>query len=128
MPDKPVIEEPTKESPQPSSPQPRRPMVRTESMDMLLAQLDSGEGIANKLTESHIDKILDQRGDIIDKVHKDRRDERWDGKFYFMGLLVFALIILGGVSYVAPEYLSEAIVALISGLGGYGYGKGSKKS
>jgi hypothetical protein len=116
---------------QPNTPQQlTRPIARRESMEMLLASLDSGEGIANRLTEEHINTLLAQRGDIIEKIHIDRRSERWDGKFYFVGSLLFALIIIGGVAWVKPEFLSEVIIALVSGLGGYGYGygKGAKKN
>jgi len=101
-----------------------RPRETTESLEMVLAQLDNGNGIANKLTEGHIDKIIDQRGDIIEKVHTDKKLERKDNKFYVITGLVFSLIVLFGIGSLAPQFLGEAITGLLAGTGGLGLGFG----
>lgn len=99
----------------------------TQSLEMLLAQLESGNGISSKLKDSHIDKLIDQRGTIIEKVHADRKGERWDNKFYMVVGLIFTVIILAGVMFFKPEYFSEALTALLSGTGGLGIGYGLAK-
>lgn len=99
----------------------------TQSIEMLLAQLESGSGIANKLNDLHIDKLIAQRGEIIEKVHADRKGERWDNKFYITAGLIFAALVLGGVMFFLPEYFPEAMTALVSGGGGLGAGYGLAK-
>ncbi|MBU2523571.1 hypothetical protein KKG71_00035 [Patescibacteria group bacterium] len=106
---------------------PIRPRERTESIEMVLAELEHGSGIGSKLNTGHIDKLLDQRSDIIDKVHQDRKDERWDSKFYYVGGATVILSVLAAVFKFAPEYISQAITALFAGSGGFGAGYGFGK-
>jgi hypothetical protein len=95
------------------------------SLEMVMAQLEQSDPtIFNKLSPAHIDKILDQRSTIIEKVHTDRKDERWDNKFYLIVVLGFTIIVLGFVGWKLPEYFSEAISALLGGTGGIGVGFG----
>lgn len=106
-------------------PQPAK--QQTTSLEMILAQLEQGNGISSKLNDNHIDKLIDQRGKIIEKVSEDRSCERWDGKFYFIIAMVATLIILAGVLFFKPEYFPQAMTALLSGGGGFGIGYGVAK-
>lgn len=96
-------------------------------LEMVLAQMEHGGGIASKLNDSHIDQIIKQRGTIIDRVHDDRKNERWDSKFYVITSFASALIVIFGVMFFKPDYLSETITALLAGAGGFGGGYGLAK-
>lgn len=107
--------------------QPAKILSKTETMKMMLASLEQPSGIEDKLSSEHIDKLIDQKSEIIRLVHEDRKAESWDSKFYVIIGVGVIVVILEGILFFAPEFLPETISSLVAGIGGTGFGYGLAK-
>src|SRR5687768_2176477 len=89
--------------------------VETNHTLTLLAQKVLGTDNTPPMTSEQMDKLIDQRGKIIDYVHKDKKRDSFDAKFYLIAVLVFIVIFAGLVMWKLPEYFGE-VLSFLAGL------------
>lgn len=80
-------------------------------------------GEMNDLDKDQIDNLIKQRGQVYEYIHNDRTQESYDNKYYFTGIVVAMLLIVGAVIWQVPEFTTEVLALLIGLVGGYGFGK-----
>lgn len=101
--------------------------VTEHGLQMLLATLDNDSGFSGKVNEEHITQIIAQRKTAMDYTKSDRDNDRWDNKFYFLISLLAAVVFIGMIGWLKPEYFPEAmsgVCGILAGLGGgYGFAK-----
>lgn len=92
----------------------------------VLLQKMIGENSPN-FTKEQVDEILSQRREIAGYIHKDRKTESYDGKFYLIVIISFILIFSGLVLWAKPDIFSQVLSLIVGlfggGIGGYGFGK-----
>lgn len=106
----------------------REIIERTFVSQIAMINRTSPEGeIAKKISEGHIDKLLDNRAKAMEYTHKDEVQK----KVFFSVMVVLVLITVFGVILLLKDnpdtmerILTVIVTAIISGLGGYGVGKG----
>jgi hypothetical protein len=100
------------------------PQAQPSPTFSLLIQQAMGNPNAYKPTKEQVDKILALDEKTIDYTREDKKDafskykiENKKEIFYFITVLgVLALVVI-----FKPEYSSQALSALLGGLGGYGF-------
>lgn len=109
----------------------RRIIERTMVSSVAMITKSSPESeIANKITSEHITKMLENQEKAMDYSFKD---EKYKNIFY--GVIIFILLastlciilLLKDLPDTMERVLTVLITAVISGLGGYGIGKGNKE-
>lgn len=87
----------------------------------------SPEGeIAKKITEEHIDKLLDNQGKAMDYAHKDEVHKKIFLGFVglvMLGAVFGVILLLKDKPEIMERILTVIVTAVVSGLGGYGVGK-----
>ncbi|MDP3764402.1 MAG: hypothetical protein Q8Q95_02155 [bacterium] len=93
-----------------------------ESSMQILLQKVLGDGSFSP-NEKQVDEILSQRREISGYIHKDRKRDSSDNKFYFFCALLACIAIIVLVLFFAKEFLTQVLSLIIGAFGGYGFGK-----
>ncbi|HUD04055.1 MAG TPA: hypothetical protein VMR73_01000 [Candidatus Paceibacterota bacterium] len=112
------------------------PKIKEESTQtvQLLMQKIIGEGGITP-TSQQFDEILAQRKTVYGYIHDERMQDHEkfkisskDNKFTLVVVLLFILIISGGVLIWRPDYFTQVISALLGFAGGFGFGRSKIES
>ena len=96
----------------------------------MVSQATPESEVAKRITGEHITKMLDNQSKAMELTHKDENNR----KLLFAGIIVALLATVFGVIVLLKDQpetmekiLTVLITATISGLGGYGIGRGKDK-
>lgn len=84
--------------------------------------------ILEKLTERHIDKVLEDNSKTIDYMHKDRKHKLIFNFLCFIIVTALMLVLVFWLKDSNAELLKTLITILISAGGGFGVGWGIAKN